>query len=96
MCVCAVCFSVFDGDCDGWLSREELVAAIAHLTAMRGTQDDATPTTLSNGDASPAPSPAPEGQQDCGKEEIADSILQNYGKTKVHACGQKQFIKTIL
>ncbi len=86
---------MFDGDCDGWLSREELVAAITHLTAMRGVQDNATPTTLtvSNGEASPTPSPAPEGhspapegQQECdrmGKEEIADSALQNYGKTKV-------------
>lgn len=89
---CLVCFTVFDGDCDGWLSREELVAAIAHLMAMRASRSNATPittTTLATSttltvsgetDTSPSPSPAPE---DPGKEEIADSALHDYGKTKV-------------
>ncbi len=86
---------MFDGDCDGWLSREELVAAIAHLMAMRQLQSNATPTTampttltVSNreADASPTPSPTPEDQPDdegAGKDEVADSALQDYGKTKV-------------
>ena len=64
------------------------MAAIAHLLAMSRVQDSVATLTVSSGEAeaSPTPSPTPGSQPDgegVREENIADSALQDYGKSKV-------------